>query len=539
MKLRKVLLAFVLTCVSTASFADSRGYTLGKWMEIYNSVLTNVVRSYVDSLPVEKMFRDGIDSMLKNLDPYTVFVPESEQENFEMMISNTYGGLGAIIYKPTPEGNVVINEPYANSPAARAGLRCGDEVIAIDGVSVKGLVAGDCSSKMKGKAGTEVSLLVKKVHTGDTVTFNIVRERIHLPDVEYYGMLDATTGYISQTGFTEGVSDAIASAVKEMKAAGMKRLVLDLRGNGGGLMDEAVKIVGLFVPKGTVVVSAKGLDGERAYKTYSDPIDTQIPLMVLVDSGSASASEIVSGAIQDLDRGVIMGTRTYGKGLVQRVLPVAHDCQVKVTIAKYYTPSGRCVQAKDYAHRREDGSVGNIPDSLIHEFKTLNKGRIVKDGGGITPDVVIEPREHNRVTIATVLGGIPDNYAMEFVRNHESIAPVDEFHLSDAEYEAFVQWASAQKFDIRSEAQTYYDLLVEQLKKDKMYDEAASVLEQLEKVVKMEKSDALMRSKDAILPYVEEEIVVRYYFQAAGVKIRLRYDDQLKEALAKWPDFKF
>lgn len=456
-----------------------------------------------------------------------------------MMISNTYGGLGAIIYKPTPEGNVVINEPYANSPAARAGLRCGDEVIAIDGVSVKGLVAGDCSSKMKGKAGTEVSLLVKKVHSGDTVTLNIVRERIHLPDVEYYGMLDASTGYISQTGFTEGVSDAIASAVKEMKAAGMKRLVLDLRGNGGGLMDEAVKIVGLFVPKGTVVVSAKGLDGERAYKTYSDPIDTQIPLMVLVDSGSASASEIVSGAIQDLDRGVIMGTRTYGKGLVQRVLPVAHDCQVKVTIAKYYTPSGRCVQAKDYAHRREDGSVGNIPDSLIHEFKTLNKGRIVKDGGGITPDVVIEPREHNRVTIATVLGGIPDNYAMEFVRNHESIAPVDEFHLSDAEYEAFVQWASAQKFDIRSEAQTYYDLLVEQLKKDKMYDEAASVLEQLEKVVKMEKSDALMRSKDAILPYVEEEIVVRYYFQAAGVKIRLRYDDQLKEALTKWPDFKF
>lgn len=530
MKMKKLALTALTALFCVSASADSKGFTIGKWMEIYNAVVANVINYYVDSLPMDKMFRDGIDKMLSDLDPYTVFVPESEQENFEMMISNTYGGVGAIIYKPTPESNVVINEPYENSPAHRAGLRCADEIIAINGKSVKGLVAGDCSSQMKGQAGTELVLRVKKVHSGDTVDVKIIRERIHIPDVEYYGMLDAQTGYISQTGFTEGVSEVIASAVKQMKAQGMKRLVLDLRGNGGGLMDEAVKIVGLFVPKGTVVVSSKGIDGQKEYRTQADPIDTTLPLLVLVDSGSASASEIVSGAIQDLDRGMIIGTRTYGKGLVQRVLPLVHNSQIKVTVAKYYTPSGRCVQAKDYAHRNEDGSVGNIPDSLIREFKTA-KGRTVKDGGGITPDLVIKPHEHNRVTMAVVLGGLADNYAMEFVRGHKEIGPLEDFHLSDEEYEAFAQWASQQKFDIRSEAQTYYDLMVTQLKKDQLYDDANEALQALKKVIDMDKKEALMRSKEAIRPFVEEEIAVRYYFQKAGVQIRLRYDTQLHEAL--------
>lgn len=515
---------------ASSAFAQSNSFKLGQWTEIYNNIVRNLARFYVDSLPADRMFRAGIDEMLSKLDPYTVYVPESEQESFEMMITNTYGGIGAIIYKPSKDVPVAINEPYANSPAALAGLQCGDEILEIDGQTTLGLDASQASSRMKGKAGTDVVFKIRKVRSGEIVEKRITRQRIHFPSVEYYGMLDDVTGYIFQTGFTEKVSEDVRAAVLDLKKQGMKRLVLDLRGNGGGLMDEAVKILSLFVPKGTVVVTSRGTDGETQYKTEGDPIDVKLPIMVMVDSGSASASEIVSGAMQDLDRGLVVGRRTYGKGLVQRILPVVYNGQLKVTVAKYYTPSGRCVQAKDYSHRAEDGSVGNIPDSLIREFKTL-KGRTVKDGGGITPDVVIEAKPYNRITYAVVAGGLSNNWPLEFVKNHESISPVEDFHLSDEDYDAFVEWASKEAFDIRSESETYYDLLVGQLKKDGMYNDAAESLAALEKVVRMEKKDALLRNRDNIRPILEEEIVVRYYYQAAGVKLRIRYDDQLKQAL--------
>lgn len=518
---------------ATGLSAQTRSFKMGQWTEIQNAILRNISKYYVDSLPVDKMYEDAIARMLSNLDPYTVFVPESSQEDFQMMISNTYGGIGAVIYKPDKDGNVIINEPYEGSPAARAGLRCGDEIMTVDSQSVVGMTASDASGRMKGKPGTTVHFKVKKVRTGQIVDCDIVREKIHFPNVEYYGMLDASTGYIYQTGFTEGASSEIAAAVKDMQKQGMKRLVLDLRGNGGGLLDEAVKIVGLFVPKGTLVVTSKGTDGERRYTTPSDPVAPALPLMVMVDSGSASASEIVSGAIQDLDRGVIAGERTFGKGLVQKVLPLVYNSQLKVTVAKYYTPSGRCVQAKDYSHRREDGSVGNIPDSLTREFKTAG-GRTVRDGGGITPDLKLALREYDRITYSVAMNGIAGNYAIEYARHHDSIAPVDEFHLTDAQWEDFVNWAAEQKFDSRSEAQTYYDLMVKQLKKDKMYDDAAEALASLEKVVKMDKKAALTRSRSDIQPLVEEEIAVRYWFQAAGIKVRLRTDGELREALGLW-----
>lgn len=520
-------------CTGNISRAQSNSFKLAQWTEIQNNIARHLARYYVDSLPSDKMFRAGIDAMLESLDPYTVYVPESEQESFEMMITNTYGGIGAIIYKPKKEDYVIINEPYENSPAARAGLQCGDQIMEIDGETSIGLDASQSSSKMKGKAGTEVVFKVKKVRSGDIVEYRIMRERIHLPDVDYYGMLDGDTGYILQSRFTEKVSDEIRSAVTELKSQGMKRLVLDLRGNGGGLMNEAVKILSLFLPKGTMVVSSRGTDGVQEYCTEDEPIDTALPIMVMVDSGSASASEIVSGAVQDLDRGVIAGKRTYGKGLVQRILPVAYNGQLKVTVSKYYTPSGRCVQAKDYSNRAEDGSVGNIPDSLIHEFKTL-KGRTVKDGGGITPDIIVEGPKYNRISYAAVAGGLTNNWPIEYVKTHESIAPAEDFHLSDAEYAQFAQWGAKEAFDIRSESETYYDLLVKQLKKDGQYEDAKESLDALEKVVKMEKVDALMRNIDAIRPILEEEIAVRYYYQAAGVKVRLRYDQQLKDALKQW-----
>lgn len=533
----RIIAACVMLAASAAvSHAQSNSFKLGQWTEIQNSIVRHLARFYVDSLPAETMYKAAINAMLEKLDPYTVYVPESEQEDFEMMISNTYGGIGAIIYKPDKDGYVIINEPYENSPAARAGIQCGDEIMEIDGVTSVGLDASQASSRMKGKAGTEVVFKIKKVRSGEIVEYRIKREKIHLPDVQYYGILDdGQTGYIYQTGFTDAVSEDVRKAVLELKSKGMKRLVLDLRGNGGGLMDEAIKIVSLFVPKGTLVVSSKGSDGVKEYRTESDPIDLKLPLMVLVDSGSASASEIVSGAIQDLDRGVIAGRRTYGKGLVQRVVPVAYNGQLKVTTSKYYTPSGRCVQAKDYSHRAEDGSVGNIPDSLIREFKTA-KGRTVKDGGGITPDIDVPSETVNRISYAAVAGGLTNNWPIEFVRRHDSIPALEDFHLSDEEYMNFVEWGAKEAFDIRSESETYYDMLVKQLKKDGDYEAAADALAALEKVVKMEKKEALKRNMEVLRPVLEEEIAVRYYYQPAGIRIRLRTDKQLKTALEQWKD---
>ena len=385
---------------------------------------------------------------------------------------------------------------------------------------------------MKGKPGTTVVFKVKKVRTGEIVDIPIVRERIHFPDIEYAAMLDDTTGYILQTGFTEGVGAQIKDKVQELKAKGMKRLVLDLRGNGGGLMNEAVNIVSVFVPRGSLVVSAKGNaeDSKRDYRTVSDPADTQLPVIVMIDSGSASSSEIVAGALQDLDRATIMGTRSYGKGLVQSIRPVAYNGQMKVTTAKYYTPSGRCVQAIDYSNRNEDGSVGHIPDSLTSEFRTAS-GRIVRDGGGITPDVEIKVPDYSRLVYSLVLGGVLDQYVIDYARKHDSIPPVDQFHYSDADFEDFIAFAKTQDFDYRSGAKTLYDQMKKELEKDGLADAMSAELAALEKALEMDKEKFIRLKKDEIIPFIEEELATRYWFQEAGVKVRLRYDEQLKKAL--------
>lgn len=532
MKIMKLMLAaLVAAALSVPAYSQSRSFRLGQWVEIENSILRELNRSYVDTLPLDRMMRAGINAMLDDLDPYTIYIPEEENEDLEMMLSKTYGGIGAIIYKQI-DSNVVINEPYYGSPAWKNGLVCGDEIISIDGTPTKGLAAAESSDRMKGKPGTTVNFKVRKVRGGDTVDVAIVRERIHIPDVEYAGMLDDTTGYIKQTGFTENVSDDIRDSYFRLKKAGMKRLVLDLRGNGGGLMNEAVDIVSLFVPRGSLVVTAKGNTPEsvREYRTSTEPVDTLIPLIVMVDSGSASSSEIVSGAIQDLDRGTIMGQRTYGKGLVQSIRPITYNGQLKVTTAKYYTPSGRCVQAIDYSHRNEDGSVGHIPDSLTHEFKT-SKGRTVRDGGGITPDVLIASPSYSRLVYSLVLSGVIDNYVLKYVREHDSIPAVDDFHFSDEDFEDFIAYAGTQEFDFRSSARTFFDQMKKELEKDGLAGSMEDEVNALGKALDMDKETFIRLKKDEIIPFIEEEIAVRYWYQEAGVKIALRYDGQLKKAL--------
>ena len=535
---RYFLAALAALTVSVTASAQSKSFSLGKWIELHNAILKELNRSYVDSLEVGRIEREGVDAMLSALDPYTVYVPEEEQEDFQMMLSNTYGGIGAVIYKPDVNGNVQINEPYAGSPAAKAGLRCGDEIETIDGETTHGLTSQQCSDKMRGKPGTQVVFRVKKLRGGPTwqagevVEIPVTRERIALPSIEYVDMLNDQDGYVLMTKFTDGVGQGIRDAYNSLKKKGMKRLVLDLRSNGGGLLNEAVNIVSLFVPKGSVVVTSKGrlAGAEQVYKTTTDPIDLEIPIVVLVDSGSASASEIVSGALQDLDRATIIGTRTYGKGLVQSIRPLPYDGQLKVTTAKYYTPSGRCVQAIDYSHRNEDGSVGHIPDSLTHAFKTLH-GRTVRDGGGITPDFEVKAHKYSRLTYSIVLNGIVDQYAMKYVREHEALPTVEDFHF-DA-YDDFVAFAKDKEFDYRSSARALFDEMKKVLAEDGLTETMSGELAAMEKSLDMDKETFLRLKKDEIVPFIEEEIAVRYWFQEAGIKVRLRTDDQLKEALTK------
>lgn len=531
MKIKTLIAASLAVLASTAAYSQSQGFRLGKWTEIQNSILKELNSSYVDSLPIDRIERAGIDAMLENLDPYTVYIPEEENEDLMMMINKSYGGIGAVIYKPEKDGNVIINKPYKGSPAEKYGLVCGDEIMEIDGQSTHGLSSQECSDKMKGKPGTTVKFKVLKIRSKEIIDIAVTRERIHLPDIEYAGMLNDTTGYIYQSGFTENVSGELRNAFLKLKGRGMKKLVLDLRGNGGGLMSEAVNIVSLFVPKGSLVVSSKGqAEGtEKEYKTASEPLDTEIPIIVMVDSGSASSSEIVTGALQDLDRATVMGTRTFGKGLVQSIRPLPYNGQLKVTTAKYYTPSGRCVQAIDYSHRNEDGSVGYIPDSLSNEFKTAG-GRTVKDGGGITPDVTIEGHDYSRLTYSLVYSGIIQEYVLSFVRDHSEVD--EDFHLSDKDWDGFVAFAKTKDFDHRSSAKTYFDRMKNELDKDGLSKNMSAELDALRKALEMDKETFLKLKKDEIVPFIEEEIAVRYHFQEAGIKIRLRYDGQLRKALA-------
>ena len=495
-KYLSIIAAFALVLFAGQSArAQSKEFKLGQWTEIHNGIIKELSRSYVDSLPVDKMMREGVNAMLEQLDPYTVYIPEEENEDLQMMLSKTYGGIGAIIHKKK-DGNVIINEPYYGSPAQKYGLQCGDEILEIDGVPTIGLETKESSDRMKGKPGTTVVFKVKKVRSGEIIDIPVVRERIHFPDIEYAGMLNDTTGYILQSGFTEGVAQQVKEKVLALKSQGMKRLVLDLRGNGGGLMSEAINIISLFVPKGSLAVSSKGKGQMKEYHTQTEPIDTGLPITVMIDGGSASASEIVSGGLQDLGRATIKGKTSFGKGLVQSIRPLPYNGQMKVTTAKYYTPSGRCVQ-----------------------------------GIGVKPDVEIDIPSYSRLVYSLVLSGVIDQYVLKFAREHESIPAVEDFRFSDADFEDFVAFAKTQEFDYRSSAKATFDKMKEELEEDGLTQVMAAELAALEKALEMDKERFIRLKKDEIIPFIEEELATRYWWQEAGVKVRLRYDQQLKKAL--------
>ena len=538
MKLRYLVVAAVMATIPfTNGFAQSKEFKAGKSLEVQSRILRVLDAFYVDSTDVEKLVNTGINAMLRTLDPYTEFIPEENETDIDMLTTGSYGGVGSVIQK-TPAGGILISEPYENTPSAKMGLQPGDTILEIDGVSALDLEVSQASERMKGEPGSELKLKVKKGRSGQIEDVVLVRERIHVSDVVYYGMVQDTIGYIQIGGFTLYGSRDVRKAFEEMKGNGkMKRLILDLRGNGGGLMSEAVDIVSLFVPKGTLVVSQKGKGPgmNEEFRTTTDPIDTDIPIMVLVNSGSASSSEIVAGALQDLDRAVIAGVRTFGKGLVQSIRSVGYDNSLKLTIAKYYTPSGRCVQAIDYSNRNEDGSVGYVADSLKKEFKTA-AGRSVYDGGGITPDLKVETEYYSRPMVALIYSNLINEFAIDYFKKNLQIAPAGEFSLTDEEFDQFVAFASDKDFDHRSESQIEMERVVKAAKRENLYDLNVEVIEKLLDEVTLTKEEFLRHHKKHIKEALEQEICTKYYFQRGGAENILRYNEQMLKAIELWDD---
>lgn len=532
--LRRTALAVSLSILlfSNNLAAQSKDFRAAKTLEIQYNILNELSNGFVDSVNIEKLLNIGIEAMLASLDPYTEYIPEEDEQNLKMLTTATYGGIGAVIKKPDTTG-VIISQPYAGSPAVKYGLEPGDMILKINGEDVKELNADQCSSKMKGEPGTKIKFLVQKGRGGKIEELEIVRNRIHISDVSFSGLLRDSIGYIKIDGFTVNGAEDVRKALISLKESGAKRMILDLRGNGGGLLNEAVQILSLFLPEGTNVVTQRGRSNvgvDLEYKTETPPVDTLIPLMVLVNSGSASSSEIVTGAIQDLDRGIVAGTRTYGKGLVQTIRPVGYNGTMKMTIAKYYTPSGRCVQAIDYSHRNSDGSVGYVADSLKKAFKT-RKGRTVYDGGGITPDTIINSESYSRIAVSLVMNDIINDFALNFYKEHLNIPPVKEFSLTDEQYGDFVKYAVSRKFDSRSGAEVLLEDLLKSAQKEELNEYIRSEAEALKARLSISKEQMLYLKREEIQPLVEEEIANKYYFTAGRIEAMIKNDSQLQKAV--------
>lgn len=521
--------------VVSSSFAflsySTDDFKLVKNLEIYYSLFRELNLFYVDQTDPEKLVDASIDGMLKTLDPYTTFIPESEGDNFRFMTTGEYGGIGSLIRR---SGNyTIIAEPYEGFPAAMSGLRAGDTIVSIDGETTKDKEITSISEKLKGKPNTKVDLVIRRYGVPEEFHKTLVRQKISIKSVPYYSVLQDGVGYIRLTSFTSGSSDEVRDALLDLESKHhIKSLVLDLRDNPGGLLIEAVKIAGLFVHKNQEIVSTKGRvkQWDYDYHTRSEPVDTLIPLAVLVNRSSASASEIVSGAVQDLDRGIIVGQRTFGKGLVQTTRDLGYNTKLKVTTAKYYIPSGRCIQALDYSNRNEDGSVGTIPDSLISEFKTRN-GRTVTDGGGIHPDFKVERKTYSSITSALMSQGIIFNYATIFAAHHETIPAVSDFRIDDGIYEDFKKFVSGHDFNYETRTEQEFDKLVETAKRERYFQIAENQFNALHEKLDHDNNRDLEHFRDEISYFLKEEIVGRYYYQEGKFQASIEHLPELEKAI--------
>ena len=529
---RTLLIGGALAGAGALSIGAADNYfEISKNLEIFNELYKELNIYYVDDTSPGKLMKTGIDAMLGSLDPYTNFIPESDIEDYRFMTTGQYGGIGALIRRK--DDKVYISEPYEGFPSAKAGIWAGDEIYKVDGREVRGMDTDEVSKLLKGQAGTTVEVTMLR---GDAapMEYSLTREEIKIPDVPYKGFLDAdsTVGYIKLNSFTQTASHEVRTAFKELKDHGMQRLVFDLRGNGGGLLREAVNIVNLFVPKGELVVETKGriAEWDKTYRTLSEPLDTEMPMVVLVDGGSASASEIVSGALQDLDRAVILGERTFGKGLVQQTRDLFYNSKLKVTVAKYYIPSGRCIQKLDYAHRDSSGKATSMAASLLTEFSTRN-GRPVFDGRGILPDVLVEEHELPKVVGGLLREDLFFDYATRYRRTHETAPPARDFLITDPEYQAFMDYLSDKEFDYETESMAQLEELVETAKRERYLEHVKPELDQLREELRPKRDEELVMFLDDIAEILRNELVARYHFQTGRAIAALDTDPYVKEAL--------
>ncbi len=526
-----IIAAFLITAGTSVAFLstqETRDFRIAKNLDIFFTLFRELNTFYVDELNPDKLVKTSIDNMLKTLDPYTVYYPESEVDEVAFMTTGKYGGIGSLV-----RGNgdyVVISLVYKGFPADIAGIKPGDILKKADGVSLKGYPTEKVSEKLKGNPGTVIKLTVER--NGAELEIPVKREKIAVPPVPYYGMLDENTGYIRFTNFTQDCSEDVKNALVALKAKNPRQIILDLRGNPGGLLTEAVDIVNLFVGPGNEIVRTKGkvAQFDETFKTTRAAVDENVPLAVIINRGSASASEIVAGAIQDLDRGIIVGQRSYGKGLVQITRPLSYNTQLKITTAKYYIPSGRCIQALDFSHPNEDGSVGIIPDSLITEFRTKN-GRIVKDGGGIKPDIEVLPAQLSQVAADLYMRNYIFDFANRYYWTHPAVTSLSQFSFTDQDFNEFRSFLESRKFSYKTNTEESLSELIANARREKYYDLHRDLFINLEKELNHTLDQDLVTFRSEITELLEDEILSRYFYEEGSIEWSLKTDEQVKKAI--------